>query len=80
MGCFIMISLNNIEVDKEYKISSLKVDKTILKRFLDIGLIPGTKIKKVLISPFKGISAYLIMDSIIAIRDKDVTGVIVSYE
>lgn len=80
MGCFIMISLNNIEVDKEYKISSLRVDKTILKRFLDIGLIPGTKIKKVLISPFKGISAYLIMDSIIAIRDKDVTGVIVSYE
>ena len=80
MGCFIMISLNNIEVDKEYKISSLKVDKTILKRFLDIGLIPGTKIKKVLMSPFKGISAYLIMDSIIAIRDKDVTGVIVSYE
>ena len=80
MGCFIVISLNNIEIDKEYKIVSLKVNKNILKRFLDIGLIPGTKIKKVLISPFKGISAYSIMDSIIAIRDKDVIGVIVSYE
>ena len=75
-----MISLNNIDMDKEYKILSLKVKKNILRRFLDIGLIPGTKIKKVLISPFKGISAYLIMDSIIAIRDKDVVGVIVSYE
>ena len=80
MGCFIMISLNNIEIDKEYKVVSLKVNKNILKRLLDIGLIPGAKIKKVLISPFKEISAYLIMDSIIAIRDKDVTGVLVSYE
>lgn len=79
MGCFIMISLNNIKVGKEYKVSSLKVNKNILRRFLDIGLIPGARIKKVLISPFKGISAYLIMDSIIAIRDKDVTGVIVEY-
>ena len=79
MGCFIMISLNNIEIDKEYKVVSLKVNKNILKRLLDIGLIPGAKIKKVLISPFKEISAYLIMDSIIAIRDKDVIGVIVEY-
>ena len=79
MGCFIMISLNNIDIDKEYKILSLKVNKNILKRFLDIGLIPGAIIKKVLTSPFKGISAYNIMDSIIAIRDKDVIGVIVEY-
>lgn len=80
MGCFIMISLNNIRIDKEYKVVSLNVDKLILRRFLDIGLIPGSKIRKVLISPFKGISAYSIMDSIIAIRDKDVIGVMVSYE
>lgn len=80
MGCFIMISLNNIDIDKEYKVLSLNVDENILRRFLDIGLIPGTKIKKVLISPFKGISAYSIMDSIIAIRDKEVEGVIVEYE
>lgn len=80
MGCFIMISLNDIEIDKEYKVLSLNVDNNILRRFLDIGLIPGTKIKKVLVSPFKGISAYSIMDSIIAIRDKDVKGVLVNYE
>ena len=61
MGCFIMINLNNIEIDKEYKILSLKVNKNILRRFLDIGLIHDTKIKKVLISPFKGISAYIKM-------------------
>lgn len=80
MGCFIMISLNNIDIDKAYKIVSLKVNKNILKRFLDVGLIPGSIVRKVLISPFKGISAYLIMDSIIAIRDKDLTGVLVSCE
>ena len=80
MGCFIMISLNNTKIDKEYKISSLKVDKNILRRFLDIGLMPGARIKKVLNSPFGGISAYSIMGSTFAIRNKDVEGVMVEYE
>lgn len=75
-----MISLNNVEINKNCKIIKLNVDNSILRRFLDIGLIPGARIKKVLISPFGGISAYSIMDSTFAIRNKDVEGVIVEYE
>ena len=37
----------------------------------DIGLVKGTKIKLLFLSPSKKIKAYLIRDSIIAIRDKD---------
>ena len=67
-------------MDKEYNVLCLNVEKNVLRRFLDIGLIPGAKIKKVLRGSFKGISAYLIMDSVIAIRDRDVEGVLVANE
>lgn len=75
-----MISLNQIDINRKCKILKLNVDSLILRRFLDIGLIPGANIEKVLISPFGGISAYSIMGTTIAIRDNDVEGVIVEYE
>jgi ferrous iron transport protein A len=74
-----MISLNKIKLNEKCKILELNVNDNILKRFLDIGLIPGAIIEKVLISYAGGISAYSIMGTIIAIRDKDVEGVIVKY-
>lgn len=75
-----MFSLDQIGINKKCKVLELKVDASILRRFLDIGLIPGAIIKKLFISPFGGISAYYIMGTIIAIRDKDVEGVLVEYE
>lgn len=74
-----MINLNQADIYKKCQIIKLDTNPSITRRFLDIGLIPGTIIEKILISPFKGISAYLIMDSIIAIRNKDIEGVIVEY-
>jgi len=74
-----MMSLNNIEINKKCRILKLNVDDNILRRFLDIGLIQGAFVKKILTSPFGGISAYCIMGSSIAIRDKDVEGVMVEY-
>ena len=75
-----MISLNKISLDKKCKVLKLNVEDSILRRFLDIGLIPGATIEKVLDSPFGGIKAYSIMGTTIAIRDKDIEGVIVEYE
>lgn len=74
-----MINLNQVDIYKKCQIIKLNTNSSITRRFLDIGLIPGTTIEKVLISPFGGISAYSVMGSTIAIRDKDVEGVIVEY-
>lgn len=71
--------LNQVDIDRKYKVLDLNVDSSILRRFLDIGLIPGAIIEKILISPFGGISAYSIMGTVIAIRDNDVEGVLVEY-
>ena len=73
------MSLNKLDLNKSAKIVSIDDKVTIKRRLLDLGLIPGTKIEKILISPFKGISAYLIMESIIAIRDKDAKYIEVCY-
>ena len=61
------------------KVITISDNSTIKRRLLDIGIIPGIEIEKILISPFKGISAYLVMDSLIAIRDDDAKLIEVSY-
>lgn len=63
--------LNNIEKQKDYIIKNIKASEDIKRRLYDIGLIKDTKIKLLYVSPTKNIKAYLIRDSIIAIRNKD---------
>ena len=64
-----MFSLNKLKLNKKAKVITISDKSLIKKRLLDIGIIPGIKIEKILTSPFKGICAYLVSDAIIAIRD-----------
>ena len=63
--------LNNINKLKEYKIKNINANEIIKRRLYDIGIINGSKIKLLYISPSSGIKAYLVRDSIVSIRDKD---------
>lgn len=63
--------LNNIIKNKEYKIKNINADELIKRRLYDIGIIKDSKIKLLYISPSKRMKAYLIKNSIIAIRDKE---------
>jgi len=74
-----MFSLDKLSINKMAKVITISDNSTIKRRLLDIGIIPGIEIEKILISPFKGISAYLVMDSLIAIRDNDAKLIEVSY-
>ena len=56
---------------KEYKIKNINTNEITKRRLYDVGLIKDTKIKLLYKSPSNKIKAYLIKDSIIAIRDKD---------
>ena len=75
-----MFSLDKLSINKMVKVITISDKSLIKRRLLDIGIIPGIKLEKILISPFKGISAYLIMDFIIAIRDTDANYIEVCYE
>ena len=74
------MTLDKIDLNKSAKVITISDKSLIKRRLLDIGIIPCIKLEKILISPFKGISAYLVMDSIIAIRDTDANYIEVCYE
>lgn len=65
--------LNNINKLKEYRIKNINTNEIIKRRLYDIGIINGSKIKLLYVSPSKKIKAYLLRNSIISIRDKDAT-------
>lgn len=72
-----MQKLNDLKINDEAIIQSVKAKQNIKKRFLDIGLVKGTKIKVLLISPLKDMTAYLIKGAVIAIRKEDTKDIIV---
>jgi len=70
--------LNSIKNNKYYIVDNINANEKIKRRLYDIGLINGTVVKLLFKSPSKRIKAYLIRDSIIAIRNKDASLIKVS--
>ena len=78
-------------MDKNYKLCDMSVGESarivdilpcgdIRQRFLDIGLIRGTRIKCLHRSPGNDMKAYLIRGAVIAIRNEDCRSVLVKKE
>lgn len=65
------IDLNQLELDKEGIIESIDCDTNIKRRLLDLGLVKGTKIIPILVSPSKDPRAFIVRGSIIAIRKEE---------
>lgn len=74
------MELCKIEFDRVGIIKKIMVNDGMKRRFMDIGVVPGNEIIRVMEDYGKGISAYIIMDSLIGIRNKDARGIIVNYE
>lgn len=64
-------NLTQLPLNQIGKIQKIYGKEDIKRRLLDLGLIKGTKIKPVLISPSKDPRAFEIRGSIIAIREED---------
>ena len=64
-------TLNMLKIGNRAKIVKLNNKGSIHRRLLDMGLIPGTEIECILISPFKDPVAYLIRNTLVAIRNND---------
>ena len=73
----VMKSLNDLELNKEAIVIKVAANENIKNRLLDIGLVPRSKIKTVLISPGKDMIAYQIKGAIIAIRKDDTKDIMV---
>ena len=69
------MSLCDLKIGESAYVTKINCKDDMLIRFYDLGLIEGTSIKLILIS--NGIKAYLIRNSLIAIRNNDALNIIV---
>ena len=56
-------------------VSDIDADVGMLRRFMDIGCIVGSSVKKLAAGPFGDPCAYLICGAVIAIRRKDAVNI-----
>ena len=66
-----MMKLNEMEINKTCKIVRINCKDDIKRRLLDLGMIKGTKITPVWISPSGDPKAFDIRGTLIAIREDD---------
>lgn len=68
--------LSNLSIGEEGVVDALVCNSAIRRRFLDIGLIPGTEVLCYGRSPLGDPKAYLIRGKVIAIRREDAEGIL----
>lgn len=64
-------NLNQLSLNECGIIKDIECDESIKRRLLDLGLVKGTNIKPVLVSPSKDPRAFEVRGTIIAIRKND---------
>jgi len=72
-----MDTLDNLEIGNKCIIKRLENNDDIKRRFLDIGLIPGTVVECLFKSPFGDLSAYDIRGCVMAIRNSDAKNILI---
>ena len=66
-----IVPLSTLPIGLNSKIEIMDVNSDIKSRLLDLGFIKGTKISCVLKNPSGELSAYLIRQTVIALRRED---------
>lgn len=68
--------LNELAVGDSGTVASIVSEGSMRRRFLDVGIVPGTEVTCVGRSPFGDPSAYLVRGTKIAIRKIDAHGIV----
>ena len=64
-------NLSQLQVNENGNIDKIECDEGIKRRLLDMGLVKGTNIVPILVSPSEDPRAFLVRGTIIAIRKED---------
>ena len=65
------MTLNELNIHEKAVVKNISDESEMKQRFIDIGIVPDTKIECVLLSPFKNPKAYMIKGAVVAIRNED---------
>lgn len=71
------VSLNELSIGDIAVVCHIKTTGSMKRRFLDIGLVSGTQVECIGISPMGDPKAYLIRGAVIAIRNEDSSDIFV---
>jgi len=71
--------LTDLKIDDVAIIEKLNLFDKEIRRLYDLGFVVGSKVTPVLLSPSKSIKAYLVKDSIVALRDSNASKIEVEY-
>ena len=66
-----MVKLSGLRPGESAAVKNINATGALRRRFFDIGIIEGTRIKCVAVSPQKDPKAFDIRGAVIAIRDSD---------
>ena len=72
-----MIPLSRLPIDREARILSLSAEEPLQSRLMDLGFVPGGMICPLYAAPLKDPRAYLVCETVIALRQKDAATVAV---
>ncbi len=70
------ISMNDLQFGQLGTVLTLNVGGPMRRRLLDLGLVPGTHIERVMDSPAGDPVCYRVRGAMIALRDMDATQVV----
>lgn len=71
-----MKNLSLLPINRYGIVKNIIGEDNTKRRLLDLGLVKGTKIRPVLVSPSNGLRAYEFRSSLIAIRKEDAENII----
>jgi len=69
--------LGEVGVGREVQVVRSEAEGIVGRRLLDLGLVPGTTVRVLRVSPLGDPKAYLIRGAVIALRDTDARQVLV---
>lgn len=69
-------NLSLLPINRFGIVENIAGEENTKRRLLDLGLVKGTKVKPVLVSPSNGLRAYEFRSSLIAIRKEDAENII----
>ncbi len=70
-----LFPLSTLPVGHSAHVAHLEANEAMLRRLLDLGLIPGTRVTCTARSPWGDSAAYLIRGAVIALRRHDAAGI-----
>ena len=75
-----MFPLSRLPLGKTARVSSLSASEPLKGRLLDLGFVPGGEITPLYAAPTGDPRAYLVCDTVIALRQKDAADVAVEAQ